>query len=74
MTMAYQCGPDYRRRLSGVTSVDGSCRPQMVADEAPGPFAALLRDVRRASASARCLTTSFNLARIAGGVHAAGSD
>jgi len=61
MTMAYQVAPDYRAALSGVTSVDGSCRPQMVADEAPGPFAALLRDVRRRIGVGAVLNTSFNL-------------
>jgi carbamoyltransferase len=61
MTMAYQVAPEYREALSGVTSVDGSCRPQMVADEAPGPFAALLREMRRRTGVGALLNTSFNL-------------
>jgi carbamoyltransferase len=61
MTMAYQVAPQYREALSGVTSVDGSCRPQMVADEAPGPFAAMLRELRRRIGIGAVLNTSFNL-------------
>ena len=54
MTMAYLVAAEHRESLCGVINVDGSCRPQMVADEAPGPFAELLRKCGRASASARC--------------------
>jgi carbamoyltransferase len=61
MTMAYQVAPEYRDALSGVTSIDGTCRPQMVADEAPGPFAALLREMRARIGIGAVLNTSFNL-------------
>jgi carbamoyltransferase len=61
MTMAYRVAPEYREALSGVISVDGSCRPQMVADDAPDPFAALLREMRRRIGIGAVLNTSFNL-------------
>lgn len=61
MTMAYQVASEYRELLSGVMNVDGSCRPQMVADDAPGPFAALLRQMRDHIGIGAILNTSFNL-------------
>lgn len=61
MTMAYQVAAEHRGSLSGVTNVDGSCRPQMVADDAPGPFAALLREMRTRVGVGALLNTSFNL-------------
>jgi carbamoyltransferase len=61
MTMAYAVSPEYRGALSGVTSVDGTCRPQMVAEDASGPFAALLREVRARTGIGAVLNTSFNL-------------
>ena len=61
MTMAYVVAPAYRDRLSGVMSVDGSCRPQMVADDAPTPFAAMLRAVRALIGIGAVLNTSFNM-------------
>ena len=33
MTMAYQVAEEYRAHLAGVISVDGTCRPQLVADD-----------------------------------------
>jgi carbamoyltransferase len=61
MTMAYMVAPDYRAALSGVINVDGSCRPQMVADDAPTPFAALLRAMRGHIGIGAVLNTSFNI-------------
>ena len=61
MTMAYQVAPEYRDALSGVISIDGTCRPQMVADDDRGPFAALLRDMRERIGIGAVLNTSFNL-------------
>lgn len=61
MTMAYQVAPAYRDLLSGVMDVDGSCRPQMVADDSQGPFAALLRQMRERIGIGAVLNTSFNL-------------
>ncbi len=61
MTMAYEVARASRDALSGVISVDGTCRPQMVADDDPGPFAALLREMRRRIGIGAVLNTSFNL-------------
>lgn len=61
MTMAYQVAAEHRCALSGVINVDGSCRPQMVADDAVGPFAALLHEMRARVGVGALLNTSFNL-------------
>jgi len=61
MTMAYAVAEAYRARLAGVMSVDGTCRPQFVADEDGGPFAELLREARRRWDVGAVLNTSFNI-------------
>jgi carbamoyltransferase len=61
MTMAYMVAPAHRAAMSGVMNVDGSCRPQMVADGAPGLFADLLRQVHKRIGIGAVLNTSFNL-------------
>ena len=61
MTMAYQVAEAHRARLAGVVSVDGTCRPQLVADEDGGPFAELLREARRRWGVGAVLNTSFNI-------------
>jgi carbamoyltransferase len=61
MTMAFMVRPEWRERLAGVINVDGSCRPQLVADDDPGPFAALLREARARWGVGAVLNTSFNI-------------
>jgi carbamoyltransferase len=61
MTMAFAVADEFRPRLAGVTSVDGTCRPQFVADDDKGPFAALLREARQRWGLAVVLNTSFNI-------------
>jgi len=61
MTMAYMVADEHRGTLSGVINVDGSCRPQMVPDDDPGPFADLLRGLRSRIGVGAVLNTSFNL-------------
>jgi len=61
MTMAYMVAAEHRARLAGVTSVDGTCRPQIVADDESGPFAELLREARRRWDAGAVLNTSFNI-------------
>jgi carbamoyltransferase len=61
MTMAYMVRETHRAALAGVVNVDGSCRPQIVGDDAEGPFAALLREVRRRTGTGALLNTSFNI-------------
>jgi carbamoyltransferase len=61
MTMAYAVASCFRHRLSGVVSIDGTCRPQLVPDEEPGEFAALLREARSRWEVGAVLNTSFNI-------------
>jgi carbamoyltransferase len=61
MTMVYMVAVEHRAALQGVTNVDGSCRPQMVADDAPGPFAEMLRHMHTRIGIGAVLNTSFNI-------------
>jgi carbamoyltransferase len=61
MTMAYKVSEAHRVQLAGVMSVDGTCRPQIVADEDAGPFAEVLRLARGHWGVAAVLNTSFNI-------------
>jgi carbamoyltransferase len=61
MTMAYEVAPAFRPQLSGVLSVDGTCRPQFVRDDDEGGFAALLRDGRGRWGLGAVLNTSYNI-------------
>jgi len=61
MTMAYEVVPCCRGRLAGVISVNGTCRPQVIADAAPGAFAELLHEARARWGVGAVLNTSFNI-------------
>lgn len=61
MTMSYLLNADGRRLLSGVMGVDGTCRPQVVRDDACGPWPDLLRSVRSRLQVGAVLNTSFNI-------------
>jgi len=61
MTMAYDVSPCFRGRLAGVISVNGTCRPQVIADTDPGPFTSLLHEVRERWGVGAVLNTSFNI-------------
>jgi carbamoyltransferase len=61
MTMAYEVSTCFRNRLAGVISVDGTCRPQFVADNERGEFAALLHEARARWGIGAVLNTSFNI-------------
>jgi carbamoyltransferase len=61
MTMAYAVGGGWRAALAGVTSVDGTCRPQFVPDDDPTDFAAVLREARRLWGVGVVLNTSYNI-------------
>lgn len=61
MTMAYTVSPSCRGLLAGVVGVDGTCRPQIVADDAVTPLAELLRALKRQSGIGAVLNTSFNI-------------
>jgi carbamoyltransferase len=61
MTMAYKVAGQHRAHLVGAMSIDGTCRPQIVADDDAGPFPELLRDARRRWDVGAVLNTSFNI-------------
>lgn len=61
MTMAFELAPQYRERLAGVASVDGTCRPHFVADDDAGVYAELLRQARQRWDLGVVLNTSFNI-------------
>jgi carbamoyltransferase len=61
MTMAYVVAPQFRDALVGVTSIDGSCRPQVVRDDAEGLFADVLRAVKARTGLGVVLNTSYNI-------------
>ena len=61
MTMAYAVLEHERPHLVGVTSIDGTCRPQFVPDDDPGEFAGLLREARQRWGVGVVLNTSFNI-------------
>jgi carbamoyltransferase len=61
MTMAFEVAACYRDRLAGVTSVDGTCRPQFVPDSDTSEYADLLRHAGRLWGVAAVLNTSFNI-------------
>ena len=61
MTMAYEVSRCYRDRLAGVTSVDGTCRPQFVPDSDSSEYAELLRRAGRLWGVAAVLNTSLNI-------------
>jgi carbamoyltransferase len=61
MTMAYEVGESFRDQLRGVISIDGTCRPQVVADADTSDFAQLLREGRTRWGIGAVLNTSFNI-------------
>ncbi|MBF0310354.1 MAG: hypothetical protein HQL56_12580 [Magnetococcales bacterium] len=61
MTSAYRFREGLRERLADVSGPDGSCRPQIVADDAADPFARLLQETKRLTGLGIVLNTSFNL-------------
>ena len=61
MTMAYLVSLPFRGAFSGVIGQDGSCRPHIVPDAAPGRFAELLRLVKQKVGVGVVLNTSYNI-------------
>ena len=61
MTTAYMVREPFREVMSGVVGVDGSCRPQIVPDSPPTPFAELLHAVRARLGVGVVLNTSLNI-------------
>ncbi|MBF0628691.1 MAG: hypothetical protein HQL91_10805 [Magnetococcales bacterium] len=60
MTSLYHLRPEFQTALAGVMGRGGSCRPQMVADDASTPFAALLQAMQQLTGFGVVLNTSFN--------------
>jgi carbamoyltransferase len=61
MTMAYAVSEPFREHLAAVTSIDGTCRPQIVPDDQAGDFAGVLREGYRRWGIGAVLNTSFNI-------------
>jgi carbamoyltransferase len=61
MTMAYMTSSVHRDALTGVINVDGSCRPQLVADEDDSAWARLLHAMKALTGVGAVLNTSFNI-------------
>ena len=61
MTCAYRVRSEHRDRVQGVTNVDGSCRPQILAGKADDPYTRLLKVVKRKTGLGVLLNTSLNL-------------
>jgi carbamoyltransferase len=61
MASAYAVAEEHRQAFAGVISADGACRPQIVRDECPSPFAALLRAIKWRTGVGALLNTSYNL-------------
>jgi carbamoyltransferase len=61
MTMSYLLAPQFRTILAGVSSIDGTCRPQFVPDQDTSDYAEVLRQARRRWDVGAVLNTSFNI-------------
>jgi carbamoyltransferase len=61
MTMAYAVSSCFSSRLSGVVSIDGTCRPHIVPDDEPSEFAAVLREAQARWGVGAVLNTSYNI-------------
>jgi carbamoyltransferase len=61
MTIACAVRPEWRNRLSGITHIDGSARPQIVRDEDNPLFAGILRRFRDTTGLPVLVNTSFNV-------------
>ncbi len=60
MTMGYMVKEDKRDEVEGVISVDGSCRPQIIAGN-KSQYGKLLTEVKRLTGTGVVLNTSFNV-------------
>ncbi|MBL7663476.1 hypothetical protein JNK13_12075 [bacterium] len=62
MTSAYRVKSNADLKLAGVMHIDGTCRPQIIAEErVDHPFFPLLKELRRLSGYAVILNTSLNI-------------
>jgi len=61
MTMGFMTTPSGRAALAGATGPDGSCRPQMVAEDESEPWYRLLRRMRELTGTGAVINTSLNM-------------
>ncbi len=61
MTMSYKARPESRERLAGVLSVDGTCRPQILPDDADHPLVPILHQAEQRFGIGALLDTSLNI-------------
>ena len=61
MTMGFLTTPRGRAALAGAMGPDGSCRPQMVAENAADPWYRLLAQVKALTGTGAVINTSLNL-------------
>ncbi|MDA0990301.1 MAG: carbamoyl transferase, partial [Verrucomicrobia bacterium] len=61
MTCAYRTRREKRQHLAGVINVDGSCRPQILAESGTDPYTRLLKKFKERTGLGVLLNTSFNL-------------
>ena len=61
MTMGFLTTPRGRTALAGAVGPDGSCRPQMVAENPAEPWYRLLENVRALTGTGAVINTSLNM-------------
>lgn len=61
MTMGFLTTPRGRTALAGAIGPDGSCRPQMVREDAANPWYRMLAGVRALTGTGAVINTSLNL-------------
>lgn len=61
MTIGYRVRPEHRSAMDGVINVDGTCRPQIIPDDADTPMAAVLRELKKRTGYGVVLNTSLNV-------------
>ncbi|MDB6128515.1 MAG: carbamoyltransferase HypF, partial [Verrucomicrobia bacterium] len=61
MTMGFSTTPHGRAALAGATGPDGSCRPQMVANNPSEPWYRLLARVKELTGTGAVINTSLNM-------------
>jgi carbamoyltransferase len=60
MTMGFQVRKEHLKIMDGVINIDGTCRPQFVADENPS-YRQLLQEIKKGLGYGIVLNTSFNI-------------
>ncbi|MBT8378889.1 MAG: hypothetical protein KJN64_06650 [Ignavibacteria bacterium] len=60
MTMAYKVRDEFKQKLIGVINIDGSCRPQLLADN-NSKYVRLLKEIKTLTGYGVLLNTSFNI-------------